>query len=155
MVCRIAVDASKRQALLDAEGPDNAEKGRIFRREPGDSAGQTPVNRRDVELVRQIPEPIDLEIDPADSHAVTGRTGDPSARQHGEARRSIPIATRSRPKSSSPPDGRKRLALTLSAAMFVPPSRRLRLQPNVDGSSRSVLCQGKSHRHRLRSKKMK
>ncbi len=60
------------------KGPDNAEKGRIFRANVEIPPGQTPVNRRDVELVYdRLPEPIDLEIDPATRTLYWTDRGDP------------------------------------------------------------------------------
>src|SRR5712671_2362790 len=62
----IVVDVEGGKFYWTQKGPDNAEKGRIFRASVEIPPGQTPVNRRDVELVYdRLPEPIDLEIDPA------------------------------------------------------------------------------------------
>jgi sugar lactone lactonase YvrE len=62
----IAVDVEGGKFYWTQKGPDNANQGRIFRANLEIPSGQTPANRRDVELVYQaLPEPIDLDIDPA------------------------------------------------------------------------------------------
>ena len=64
--------------LWTQKGPDNAVKGRIFRANVEIPPGQTPVNRPDVELVYdRLPEPIDLEIDPATRTLYWTDRGDP------------------------------------------------------------------------------
>jgi DNA-binding beta-propeller fold protein YncE len=74
----IAVDAEGGKVYWTQKGPDNAEKGRIFRANVEIPPGQTPVNRGDVELVYdRLPEPIDLEIDPATRTLYWTDRGDP------------------------------------------------------------------------------
>jgi len=74
----IAVDVEAGKFYWTQKGPDNAEKGRIFRANVEVPPGQTPVNRRDVELVYdRLPEPIDLEIDPATRTLYWTDRGDP------------------------------------------------------------------------------
>ena len=74
----IAVDVEGGKFYWTQKGPDNAEKGRIFRASVEIPPGQTPVNRRDVELVYdRLPEPIDLEIDPATRTLYWTDRGDP------------------------------------------------------------------------------
>jgi DNA-binding beta-propeller fold protein YncE len=74
----IAVDVEGGKLYWTQKGPDNAEKGRIFRASVEIPPGQTPVNRRDVELVYdRLPEPIDLEIDPATRTLYWTDRGDP------------------------------------------------------------------------------
>src|SRR5882672_9041493 len=74
----IAVDVEGGKFYWTQKGPDNAEKGRIFRANVQIPPGQTPVNRRDVELVYdRLPEPIDLEIDPATRTLYWTDRGDP------------------------------------------------------------------------------
>ncbi len=74
----IAVDVEGGKFYWTQKGPDNAEKGRIFRANVEIPPGQTPVNRRDVELVYdRLPEPIDLEIDPATRTLYWTDRGDP------------------------------------------------------------------------------
>jgi DNA-binding beta-propeller fold protein YncE len=74
----IAVDVEGGKFYWTQKGPDNAEKGRIFRANVEIPPGQTPVNRRDVEVVYdKLPEPIDLEIDPATRTLYWTDRGDP------------------------------------------------------------------------------
>jgi len=74
----IVVDVEGGKFYWTQKGPDNAEKGRIFRASVETPPGQTPVNRRDIELVYdKLPEPIDLEIDPATRTLYWTDRGDP------------------------------------------------------------------------------
>ena len=60
----IAVDAAGGKFYWTQKGDDNAGQGRIFRANIRIPAGQSPANRRDIELLyEQLPEPIDLELD--------------------------------------------------------------------------------------------
>jgi DNA-binding beta-propeller fold protein YncE len=62
----IAVDVEGGKFYWTQKGADNANQGRIFRANIETPSGQTPANRRDVELVYEaLPEPIDLDIDPS------------------------------------------------------------------------------------------
>jgi DNA-binding beta-propeller fold protein YncE len=62
----IAVDVEGGKFYWTQKGPDNANQGRIFRANVETPSGQTPANRRDLEVVYQaLPEPIDLDIDPS------------------------------------------------------------------------------------------
>jgi DNA-binding beta-propeller fold protein YncE len=74
----IAVDVDGGKLYWTQKGPDNANKGRIFRANIEIPSGQTPANRRDVELVYEaLPEPIDLDIDPATRTLYWTDRGDP------------------------------------------------------------------------------
>jgi DNA-binding beta-propeller fold protein YncE len=74
----IAVDVKGGKFYWTQKGPDNADKGRIFRANVAIPPGETPANRRDVELVYdKLPEPIDLEIDPATRTLYWTDRGDP------------------------------------------------------------------------------
>ena len=74
----IAVDVDGGKVYWTQKGPDNANKGRIFRANIEIPPGQTPTNRRDVELVYDsLPEPIDLDIDPATRTLYWTDRGDP------------------------------------------------------------------------------
>ena len=58
----ITVDAECGQIYWTQKGPENAEKGRIFRAGMEIPKGQTAVTRNDIEvLFDDLPEPIDLE----------------------------------------------------------------------------------------------
>jgi len=74
----IAVDVEGGKFYWTQKGPDNAGKGRLFRANVEIPSGQTAANRRDVELVYDsLPEPIDLEIDPATRTLYWTDRGDP------------------------------------------------------------------------------
>jgi DNA-binding beta-propeller fold protein YncE len=98
----VAVDVEGGRIYWTQKGPDNADKGRIFRANVEIPPGQTPANRRDLELVYGgLPEPIDLEIDPATRTLYWTDRGDPP--RGNTAHRSIregPSAMT--PRSSSP-----------------------------------------------------
>jgi hypothetical protein len=60
----IAVDPEKKQLYWTQKGADNAGEGRIFRAGLEIPRGETPSNRSDVEvLFKDLPEPIDLDLD--------------------------------------------------------------------------------------------
>src|SRR5262245_20983832 len=60
----ITIDPVRRHIYWTQKGPDNAGLGRIFRANVEIPAGQTAVNRSDIEVVFDgLPEPIDLELD--------------------------------------------------------------------------------------------
>src|SRR5271167_119741 len=61
----IAVDAAGGKFYWTQKGAEKAGQGRIFRANIELPEGQTPANRRDIELLYEnLPEPIDLELDP-------------------------------------------------------------------------------------------
>ena len=60
----IAVDSEGGKFYWTQKGPDNAGEGRIFRANLEIAKGQTPSNRKDVEVLFDgLPEPIDLDLD--------------------------------------------------------------------------------------------
>jgi hypothetical protein len=60
----ITLDPKRGQIYWTQKGPDNAEKGRIFRAGVEIPKGQTAANRSDIEVFFDyLPEPIDLELD--------------------------------------------------------------------------------------------
>jgi hypothetical protein len=60
----IALDPERRQVYWTQKGPDNGEKGRIFRAGIEKPRGETAANRSDIEVFfGHLPEPIDLELD--------------------------------------------------------------------------------------------
>lgn len=60
----IAVDAAGGKFYWTQKGEDNAGQGRIFRANLEIPQGQTPANRKDIELLfENLPEPIDLDLD--------------------------------------------------------------------------------------------
>jgi len=60
----IAIDVNSGKLYWTQKGNDNAGEGRIFRAGLEIPKGQTPANRRDIEvLYDNLPEPIDLDLD--------------------------------------------------------------------------------------------
>src|SRR5258708_35227390 len=61
---RSAVDVNGGKFYWTQKGNDNAGEGRIFRASLEVPRGQTPANRKDIEvLYDNLPEPIDLDLD--------------------------------------------------------------------------------------------
>ena len=74
----IAVDAEGGKIYWTQKGNDNAGQGRIFRANIEAPPGQSPVNRRDIELLYEnLPEPIDLDLDLANRTLYWTDRGDP------------------------------------------------------------------------------
>ncbi len=60
----ITIDPKRGQIYWTQKGPDNAERGRLFRAAIEIPKGETAANRTDIELwFDHLPEPIDLELD--------------------------------------------------------------------------------------------
>jgi sugar lactone lactonase YvrE len=60
----ITIDPVRRHIYWTQKGPDNGNKGRIFRAGLEITRGQTAANRSDIEVFfDDLPEPIDLELD--------------------------------------------------------------------------------------------
>jgi hypothetical protein len=60
----ITIDPVRQQIYWTQKGPDNGEKGRLFRAGLQIPSGETAANRSDIEVFfDQLPEPIDLELD--------------------------------------------------------------------------------------------
>jgi sugar lactone lactonase YvrE len=60
----ITIDPERKQIYWTQKGPDNGEKGRIFRAGIEIPKGQTATDRSDIEVFfDRLPEPIDLELD--------------------------------------------------------------------------------------------
>jgi DNA-binding beta-propeller fold protein YncE len=74
----IALDVEAGKLYWTQKGSDNAGEGRIFRANLEIPKGQTPGNRKDVELLYDnLPEPIDLELDLANRTIYWTDRGDP------------------------------------------------------------------------------
>jgi DNA-binding beta-propeller fold protein YncE len=74
----ITIDAVRKQIYWTQKGPDNGEKGRIFRAGIEIPKGESPANRSDIELVfDHLPEPIDLELDTENRVLYWTDRGDP------------------------------------------------------------------------------
>jgi hypothetical protein len=60
----ITIDPERGQMYWTQKGPDNGERGRIFRAGLEIPKGETAANRKDIEVFYDhLPEPIDLELD--------------------------------------------------------------------------------------------
>src|ERR1700739_2488725 len=60
----VAIDVDGGQGYWTQKGPDNADRGRLFRAGIGIARAQTASARADIELLYdELPEPIDLELD--------------------------------------------------------------------------------------------
>jgi hypothetical protein len=74
----IALDVEAGKLYWTQKGPDNAGEGRIFRANLEIPKGQSPANRKDIELLYEgLPEPIDLELDLANRTIYWTDRGDP------------------------------------------------------------------------------
>ncbi|HTU48483.1 MAG TPA: hypothetical protein VMF91_25705 [Bryobacteraceae bacterium] len=74
----IAVDLSGGKFYWTQKGPDNAGQGRICRASIEIPKGQTPASRKDIEvLYGDLPEPIDLDLDPTNRVLYWTDRGDP------------------------------------------------------------------------------
>lgn len=74
----IALDVEAGKLYWTQKGPDNAGEGRIFRANLEIPWGETPANRKDIELLYQnLPEPIDLELDLTNRMIYWTDRGDP------------------------------------------------------------------------------
>src|SRR6267142_2690342 len=73
----ITVDADRGHIYWTQKGPDNGERGRIFRANLDIPAGQNAANRRDMTVLFDgLPEPIDLELDLKNRHLYWTDRGD-------------------------------------------------------------------------------
>jgi sugar lactone lactonase YvrE len=74
----ITLDPARKQIYWTQKGPDNGEKGRIFRAGVEIPKGETAANRSDIEVFfDRLPEPIDLELDPKNRALYWTDRGDP------------------------------------------------------------------------------
>src|SRR6266446_10319927 len=74
----IVLDVEAGKLYWTQKGPDNAGDGRIFRANLEIPKGQSPTNRKDIELLYEgLPEPIDLELDLANRNIYWTDRGDP------------------------------------------------------------------------------
>jgi hypothetical protein len=74
----IAVDLTGGKFYWTQKGPDNGGKGGIFRANIELPKGQTPADRKDIEvLYDDLPEPIDLDLDPTNRVLYWTDRGDP------------------------------------------------------------------------------
>ena len=74
----IAVDIDGGNIYWTQKGNDNAGEGRILRSNIEIPLGQSPANRKDIELLYEgLPEPIDLDLDPVNRMLYWTDRGDP------------------------------------------------------------------------------
>jgi DNA-binding beta-propeller fold protein YncE len=139
----IAVDAAGGKFYWTQKGSDNAGEGRVFRANIQLPAGQTPANRRDIELLYDnLPEPIDLDIDPTTRMLYWTDRGDPP---RGNTVNRAPL--------DSPPGERKAPEIVLSnlmegiglaldpkgGRMFITDLAGTVYSANLDGSNKKTL----------------
>jgi hypothetical protein len=92
----ITVDPVRKQFYWTQKGPDNGEKGRIFRAGLEIPKGESPANRSDIEVVfDHLPEPIDLELDLENRLLYWTDRGDPP---RGNTVNRAPIDTKADPE---------------------------------------------------------
>jgi hypothetical protein len=137
----IAVDAEGGKFYWTQKGNDKAGQGRIFRANIKLSAGQSPTNRSDIELLYgNLPEPIDLDLDVANGTLYWTDRGDPP---RGNTVNRAPM----NPKAGKEPEilfthllegiG---LALDLKGGrMFITDLAGTVYSANLDGSNRKTL----------------
>ena len=107
----IALDLDGGKLYWTQKGSDNAGQGRIFRANLEIPKGQTPANRKDIELLYEnLPEPIDLDLDLANRMMYWTDRGDPP-RGNTVNRAPMDVAPGKAPprKLLSRPDGRDRI----------------------------------------------
>jgi hypothetical protein len=74
----ITIDPERKQIYWTQKGPDNGNRGGIFRAALDIPRGQTPANRSDIEVFfDHLPEPIDLELDHGNRVLYWTDRGDP------------------------------------------------------------------------------
>jgi DNA-binding beta-propeller fold protein YncE len=139
----IAVDLTGGKFYWTQKGSDNAGQGSICRANIEPPAGESPVNRQDIELLYDnLPEPIDLDIDPTTRTLYWTDRGDPP---RGNTVNRAPL--------DSPPGGRKAPEIVLSnlmegiglaldrngGRMFVTDFAGTVYSANLDGSNKKTL----------------
>jgi DNA-binding beta-propeller fold protein YncE len=139
----IAVDVTGGKFYWTQKGSDNAGQGSICRANIEPPAGESPVNRQDIELLYDnLPEPIDLDIDPTTRTLYWTDRGDPP---RGNTVNRAPL--------DSPPGGRRAPEIVLSnlmegiglaldrngGRMFVTDFAGTVYSANLDGSNKKTL----------------
>jgi DNA-binding beta-propeller fold protein YncE len=139
----IAVDAAGGKFYWTQKGSDNAGQGSISRANIELRAGRNPANRQDIELLYDnLPEPIDLDIDPTTRTLYWTDRGDPP---RGNTVNRAPL--------DSAPGGRKAPEIVLSnlmegiglaldpkgGRMFVTDFAGTVYSANLDGSNKKTL----------------
>src|SRR6478672_5721354 len=139
----VAVDAAGGKFYWTQKGGDNAGQGSICRANIELRAGRSPANRQDIELLYDnLPEPIDLDIDPTTRTLYWTDRGDPP---RGNTVNRAPL--------DAPPGGRKAPEIVLSnlmegiglaldpkgGRMFVTDFAGTAYSANLDGSNKKTL----------------
>jgi len=145
----IAVDAEGGKFYWTQKGPEKAGEGRIFRANLELPKGQTPPNRKDIELLYDaLPEPIDLELDVANRTLYWTDRGDPP---RGNTVNRAPMDPKS--GTGSEPEILVNhlmegigLALDLSGGrMFITDLAGSVYSANLDGSNKKTLLVGEGN----------
>ena len=145
----IAVDAEDGKFYWTQKGAEKAGEGRIFRANIELPKGQTPANRKDIELLYEaLPEPIDLELDLANRTLYWTDRGDPP---RGNTVNSAPMDPKS--GNGSEPEILVNhlmegigLALDLNGGrMFITDLAGSVYSANLDGSNKKALLMGEGN----------
>jgi len=145
----IAVDAEGGKFYWTQKGPEKAGEGRIFRANLEIPQGQTPANRKDIELLYDhLPEPIDLELDLANRTIYWTDRGDPP---RGNTVNCAPMDLK--PGNRKEPEVLVKhlmegigLALDLKGGrMFITDLAGSVYSANLDGSSKKTLLVGEGN----------
>jgi sugar lactone lactonase YvrE len=139
----IAVDSKGGKFYWTQKGNEKAGQGRIFRANLEIPSGQTPGNRSDIELLfENLPEPIDLDLDPSNRLLYWTDRGDPP-RGNTVNRAPLDAASEDRQESEIVFNHLMEgigLALDLkNGRMFLTDMAGSVYSANVDGSNRKVL----------------
>ena len=148
----ITIDPERGQIYWTQKGPDNGERGRIFRAGVDIPKGETPTNAPTSKCSSTVCRSRSISSSISKIACSTGPIGRPSARQHGEPRihRCQAASARDRGDAS---DGRDRHRAGRSWRSDVRDRfRRVALfrQARRIGRTQSALRAGQSHRRRLR-----
>ena len=149
----ITIDPVREQIYWTQKGPDNGDRGRIFRAGLEIPKGETAANRSDIEVFfDHLPEPIDLELDLKNRVLYWTDRGDPP-RGNTVNRASIDAKPAGAGDRHHASDGRDRHRARCSRRSDVR-DRFCRLalfrQARRVGRAQLSLRAGQSHRHRLR-----
>ena len=145
----IAIDVDGRKIYWTQKGADNAGEGRILRANIEIPSGQTPATRLDIELIYGgLPEPIDLDIDPATRTLYWTDRGDPP---RGNTVNRAPLDTTS--DKRKPPEIvfdhlMEGIGLALDhegGRMFITDFAGTVYSANLDGSDRRALLIGQGN----------
>jgi sugar lactone lactonase YvrE len=143
----ITVDPKRGQIYWTQKGPDNGEKGGLFRANLEIPKGQTAANRTDIEAwFDRLPEPIDLELDLENRVLYWTDRGDPP-RGNTVSRASIDL-----PRGQTPEIVFDHLMEGIGIALDVPGNRMFMTDlagsvytANLDGSAKRPVLQAQGN----------